>query len=460
MYIINQKKLSKNPSRSKALLIAEAGYQAIDIEKATSAKCQVLSVQGNEFLNIKLSNNKKEERIKLSNFKKISIIGIGKGSALASATLSEILGDRLTEGIALDVCKPELKIKNSKLKILIGTHPLPSKQNVVATKKIIKLVKSLDKNNLLIVFICGGGSALLCGSEKELVHSKNVFNKLTGVGVSIQELNIVRKHLSEVKGGRLVKIAYPATVVSLIVSDVFGNDLSTIASGPTVFDKTTNKDAKKVLNKYLCKSKYLSVLINDLRETPKDKKYFKKVKNILFVCNQDAVLAMAEKAEKLGFSSYVYSLELNGEAKKSLFPMVKKVKSGEVILAGGETTVILEEEKGKSKKEKLGKGGRSQEAVLGVMVSSLNRRVHQIATLNLSHDLVVISFASDGRDNTEAAGAIADILTVKKAKELKLNSQKFLDNHNSFNFFKKTGDLIFAEQKSFNVSDLMVVLKI
>ena len=325
-----------------------------------------------------------------------------------------------------------------KLEILTGTHPLPSKQNVGATQKIVKLAKNLKKDDLLINFICGGGSALACGSQKELKDLILVTKLLTKSGANILELNTVRKHLSEIKGGGLAKIAYPATVVSLIVSDVIGNDLSMVASGPTVFDKTTKKDAEKVLKKYNLNPKRFN-----LKETPNERKYFKKVKNVLFVCNQDAVLAMNKRAKKLGFKPKIYSLVVKGEARHALLPMLNKIKVGEALLAAGETTVTLDN-------RPVGKGGRNMEAVLGA-ISNFQ--------FPISKNLVLLAFATDGRDNTEAAGAIADFSTLEKAKKLKLEPEEFLDQNNSFDFFKKTGDLIFAKSKSFNVSDLMIILR-
>jgi glycerate-2-kinase len=417
--ITNFKKLAMSPLREKVLLIAGAGYEAINIEKAVSKKWKELG-----------------KKLKLEKYKRVFIVGIGKGSALASITLAKILDKKLTKCVALDVEKPAI---NSKFLILNfeffkGTHPLPSRQNIAASREIIKLAESLEKGDLLITFICGGGSALFCGSELELIASKTVFKKLTEAGADIFELNTIRKHISEVKGGGFAQIAYPADVISLIASDVLGNDLSMVASGPTVLDKTTIKDAEKILKKY--KIKGLKLI-----ETPKDKKYFKNVKNILFVSNKDALLAMAEKAKKLGFKPKIASFMLKGEAKNALVRLVEKTKSGQAVLAGGETTVKMKKVSG-SKYEVLGKGGRNQEAVLGA----------------LRDGAIILSFASDGHDNTEAAGAVGDVLTLKKAEKIKLNPKTFLKNHDSFNFFKKTGDLIYADKKSFNVADLMLVL--
>ena len=436
--ISNFKKLAKNDLRKKALEIAEAGYEAIEIEKIVSRKIklnnnilEITTIDGSKNINLKLN---------LNNYKRIFLVGVGKGSALASVSLVKILGKWLTKCVALDIKKPPL---NSKFLILnseflVGTHPLPSKKNIIATREIIKLAENLKKDDLLITFICGGGSALLCGSEKELRYSQTVFKELTKAGANIFELNTVRKHFSEIKGGGLAKIAYPATVVSLIVSDICGNNLSSVASGPTVYDKTINKDAEKILKKYGLKPKKFH-----FHENPKEKKYFKKVKNILFVYNQDAIMAMMEKAKKLGFNAKIYSLVLQGEAKDALWPMIKMAKSQQAILAAGETTVNLE---GRPK----GKGGRNMEAVLGV-ISNFQ--------FPISKNLTAMSFTSDGRDNTEAAGAIGDFLTLKTVEKLGMNPRDFLKQNKSFDFFDKTGDLVYAKQSCFNVADLMIVLK-
>ena len=434
--ITNLRALSKNLLRKKAFLIANAGYEAIKIPIVIKKKIKLRQGQ----LSVK------NLKLNLNNYQKVFLLGVGKGSALASATLAKILGKKLTKGIALDVQKPNLEIRNWKLEIFVGTHPLPSQKNVKATQEIIKLVKNAGKNDLIIAFVCGGGSALLCGSAAELKASKEVFKKLTKAGADISELNTVRKHLSIVKGGGLAQLAYPATLISLIVSDVptSRDNLSMVASGPTVFDKTTKKDAEKTLRKFRIKNSELRIT-----ETPKQKKYFRNVKNILFVSNRDALLAMAGKAKKIGLKPKIYSLKLKGEAKSVLFPLMKAINTREVVLAGGETTVTLRNQELRIRN--YGRGGRNMESVLGVLNLYHN-------SYFLIHNSVIISFASDGRDNTEAAGAIGDNLTIEKAKKLKLEPKKYLENHNSFNFFKKTGDLIYADKKSFNVADLMLVL--
>ncbi len=444
LHIKNFEELATNPLRKEALLIAEAGLNAIDIEKAVDSR---IKIEGDILELHHPAYEKKGDyaswlwgmKINLKDFKRIFVVGIGKGSALASIVLAEKLGDKLTQGIAIDVKEPNFQtLKLSNFKTFVGTHPLPSKQNIKATKEVIKLVENLNEDDLLINFICGGGSALACVSEKELEEAAVVFKELTANGADIKEMNIVRKHISEFKGGGFAKIAYPAKVISLIVSDVIGNDMSTIASGPTVFDMTTKEEAENVLKKYGISSKKI-----DLLETPKDPRYFKKIKNILFVCNNDAVLAMEGRAKEMELGARIFSLSYDGEAKEALVKLVDEIWPGGVLLAAGETTVTLKNSK------KIGKGSRNQEAALGLVT---NKPIN-------ADNVVALALASDGHDNNEAAGAIVDSGTVEKAKKLKLEPEKFLENHDSFHFFEKTKDLVFAEQKSFNVADLMVIIK-
>jgi len=448
MHITNFKKLIKTDLREKALLIAEAGYDAIDIKKSVKRRISVK----NGILEVKMHTEAGTVIVDLKDYKRVFVVGVGKGSALASMTLAKTLGKYLTKGIALDVSQPKLNppAGGQKLKIFKGDHPLPSKQNIKATQEIIEIAGKLNEHDLLISFICGGGSALACSKECELTDSVLVIKELTKKGANISELNTVRKHLSDFKGGGLAKIAYPATVVSLIVSDVCGNDLSTVSSGPTVFDKTSKKDAENILKKYSLKPLSVSLV-----ETPKDQKYFKKVQNILFVCNQDAALVMIEKSREFGFNSRIQSLALEGEAKCIFSPMINKIKNKEAIIAAGETTITFVKngigimENGKAK---IGKGGRNQEAVLGV-VNNLRRSAPNSASF------CVISFASDAYDHTESAGAIGDILTVQEANKLNLDIDEYLKTHSTFEFFEKTGDALYAQKTCFNVADLMLVIK-
>jgi glycerate 2-kinase len=441
MHITNYKQLAKTPLRKKALAIIEAGYAAIEIQTAIKKR---ITVKGG-ILNVAFPDRSRESvKIDLNDYRRVFLVGIGKGSALASVSLAQILGKRLTKGIAIDVEKPNLKSQISNLELLIGTHPLPSLKNVRATQKIMRMVSDLNEDDLVIVFMCGGGSALAVASEEELQASTTVFKELTKAGANIIELNTVRKHLSDIKGGNFANSMYPAASLALMVSDVIGNDISMIASGPTVCDMTTKEEAVAILKKYGFTTKGLT-----LRETPKDKKCFRNVNNVLFLSNKDAVDAMADKARTFCFKPRIGSLAFQGEAKSALTSAVGKIKKSEVMIMAGETTVTLN---GIPGGKKPGKGGRNLEVALGVLANCGNDP-------KKLEGIIAISYASDGHDNTDAAGGIADGYTLKVANVGKQNIGDALARHASFDFFKKNGNLIKAKRNSFNVADLMLVIK-
>lgn len=439
MHITNTKELVKTPLRKKALAIVEAGYAAIEvttaIKKRITVKKGVLEIA---FPDKKTGNVK----IDLHEYKRVFLVGIGKGSALASVTLAGVLKDCMTRGIAIDVEK--VPNKHARLELIAGTHPLPSSKNVKATQKIMRMVSDLEPDDLVIVFMCGGGSALAVASDEELHASTTVFKELTKAGANIIELNTVRKHLSEIKGGNFAKTIYPATLLTLMASDVIGNDIEMIASGPTVRDTTGKEDAMAILKKYGVSTKGIK-----LKETPKEEKYFKNAKNLLFVSNQDAVQAMAEKARQLGFKARIKTTTFQGEAKDALIPIVRSIKKGEAVLIGGETTVTLNDiPAGK----KPGKGGRNQEVILGLLARHMGKP-------EMLKGIVAVSYASDGHDNTDAAGAIGDGYAIESAIAAKQDLLSCLARHTSFDCLKKTGNLLFAKKNSFNVADLMLVIK-
>ena len=441
MHITNYKQLAKTPLRKKALQIVEAGYAAIEIQTAIKTRVAVAK----NVLTVRTGDKKEDAvRIDLNEYKRIFLVGIGKGSALASVEMAKVLKDHLTKGIAIDVEKPKLATHNLKLATYVGTHPLPSAKNVRATQKIMRMVSGLDADDLVIVFMCGGGSALAVASDEELRASTTVFRELTNAGANIIELNTVRKHVSDIKGGNLAKAIHPATILTLMVSDVIGNDLEMIASGPTILDTTTKADAQAIMKKYGVSTKGIAV-----KETPKDERYFKHAKNMLFVSNDDAIRAMFATAKNLGLQPRIKTRTLTGEAKKALVPIVRGIKKGEAILLGGETTVTL---KGSPAGKKLGKGGRNQEAVLGVLAA-------YAANPEKLGDIVAVSYASDEHDNSEAAGALADGYALKVAMREGQQVDEALTLHASFDFFKRIGNQIRVKNRSFNVSDLMLVIR-
>jgi len=445
--IKNFKDLATNKERKILLEISETGLKALDYQKVLK--------------NLNLS------RV-LKKYQNVYLIGFGKGSAKAVDILRKKI--KFKEIYVIDVTGNYTR----------GTHPLPSEKNFKFTQKVVERFNGkLTQKDLVIVIVCGGGSAMFTYPVVGIEKFKEINQQLLKSGANIYEMNIVRKHLDLVKGGGLAKILYPAKVVSLIFSDVPGNDLSFIASGPTVKDKTKVNDALKIIKKYKIKG----ISKNDLIETPKENKYFKNVENRLVLSNLTALYAMKEKAKKLGLRAKILTDELEGEVSQVAKYLLNEIKKSreDLILCGGETTVKV---KGN------GKGGRNQELVLWFLKythNELMRTSHELMRTNnfsissregsqwfesnkdnvrissredsYKFAPIIISLASDGWDNTEFAGAIGDYLTLGKAKKLNLDLDKFLQNNDSFHFFQKTKDGLKTGRLPINVADLILVLK-
>jgi glycerate-2-kinase len=420
MTIKNHSELAVSPLREKALQIIDAGIGAIDPEKVLTEK---VSIKGDI-----LSVGKK--KFDLGSFRNIFVVGTGKASFRAAATLEKIMGNKITDGAVIDVSAGKLK----RIRSYEGTHPFPSEANVKATEEIIKILQRAKKNDLVIAIISGGGSSLLCQPNKmTCISLGQITETLFRKGADIKEMNILRKHMSKIHGGNLARLAYPATVVSLIFSDIPFSDLSMVASGPTYPDKTTKKDAEKVMAKY-------GLPKIPLIETPKALKYFDKVSNILILNNKIALKAMKKKADELGFRSRVCATCLRGEAKavgREMAELLNKEGKGSALIAGGETTVIV---------KKKGKGGRNLEVVLG----ALN---------HIKEGQLIISISSDGKDHIkEAAGAIGDAILKKRMVEVGYDPDFFLEENRSYAFFRDLHGIIVTGKTGSNVSDLLLAL--
>jgi len=421
--IKNWAELSTSALKEDALKILEAGLESVATERVIES--QIVLKDGDLCI--------RDARICLGLYKRIFFVGIGKCALDAGLVFERLLGEKITDGVVLDVREGVLK----NLRSYVGTHPYPTQENIDATKAIVEMFSDITAEDLVITVISGGGSSLLCLPHDIKCGTLALITKgLMDKGASIHELNTVRKHTSDIQGGQLAKILYPATVVSFIFSDVPGNDLSAIASGPTVVDRTTKEDAERILVKYdiltLCEVPHC-----ELVETPKQQKYFKNVTNILLVTGTRALEAMARVANKLGYKSTIVSDTLEGQARivgeklarENLVPRTCK-------LYGGETTVRVQ---GK------GKGGRNQELVLGGLS-------------HLSPHTILVAVASDGWDNSDVAGAMGDENLLRRAHKLSLDPQDFLDSNNSYEFFSRMGGHIKTGRTGINVSDLYFVL--
>src|SRR3989344_6594920 len=421
MLIKNFDVLNKSPQRKICLELIETALASIQPENVIPKNFTL----GGNILTIQ------NQTIDLNNFERIFLLGFGKGSAGLSKQIENLLGNKITSGLVIDLESQSF----SKIEYTQGSHPLPSEQNFAFTQKAMKQFNNLTIKDLVIVVIAGGGSAMLVSPYKISLEKLIETNKLLlKSGANITEMNIVRKHLDIVKGGGLAKLFYPAKIVTMISSDVPGNDLSTIASGPTVRDATTKEQAFEVLKKYNIFGEFSQ---DDFLETPKDEKYFANTTTILMLSNQTALQAMQEKGKELGHNVIILSDRFQDEAKFAGKKLIDQIPENIIILAGGETTVRV---------TKKGKGGRNQELVLAALE-------------HINENILIASFDTDGWDNTEFAGAIGDSLTIKKAKEENANPDEFLNNNNSYYFFEKIEDSIITGHLPSNVSDLMIVIK-
>ena len=420
--IKNFNKLETTENRKLGLQIIEAGLSAIDtqtvIYNSIKLENDILSIVGNGFL--------------LSKFKKIKVVGFGKASIPAALALEKILGSKITEGAVIGIHKTNSEY----IKIFAGTHPRPSQINIDGGKKIYEVIKDSNEEDLILALVSGGGSALLCYGDNECEQGIKLYDSFLKTGKTINKINIVRKHLSILKGGGLAKIAYPATIIGLIFSDIPGDDFENVASGPTYKDKTTICDAQKIITEN-------NLGEFNLIETPKEDKYFDKVYNFVLVSNKTAVDAMAKKAREFNLGVNIVSTALYDKADAAIKKIFSIEKENSVTLAAGEPSISVPKNEGR--------GGRNLHMGLEAIKNKL------IDSKNFQNS-VFISLASDGMDNSDVAGAIVDENTLKKVKELGLDVNDYFNRFDSYSFFQKTGDMIITGPTGANVSDLMILL--
>jgi glycerate-2-kinase len=408
--------LATNKIRKDALDIVEAGYESISIAsligKDLSFEQNILSIE--------------DKKYDFKKFKNIFVVAIGKGSGLIAQKLESLIGpESIRSGVAIDLKHRKLK----KIKVFAGTHPLPSERNILATKKLIKTLGEAKAKDLVIAIVCGGGSSLACLPAKNntCTDLRTVSNHMLKNGATIQELNIVRKHISSIHGGNMAKYAYPASVLGLIISDVPGNAIDIVASGPISKDESSLGQAKEIANKF-------DLLNIKLSETPKDDKYFKKVSKVTMTSGSTALEAMSKKAKEIGYNPVIYSDNLSGLASEIGPKMAGSVKKGQALLACGETTVIV---------KKPGKGGRNQDLALSALPF-------------LKPQSAIVSAASDGKDNIDIAGAITDTESLKLKNN---NATEAVEDNQSFKTLKSINGVFNINKITANVSDFIVVLR-
>jgi glycerate 2-kinase len=440
---MNTKKL-----RDDALAIFNAGVKAVD---------PVIAVK--RHLRLEDGNLSVENRTyDLINYNKVYIVGAGKASAAMAKPLEDILGDRI-KASAVNV-KYGHAVPLKIVRVNEAGHPIPDEEGLKGTKQIIQLLQQTGEKDLVICLVSGGGSALLPspGEGLTLENKQQVTKLLLEVGATIHEINAVRKHISQVKGGQLARLAYPSTLISLVLSDVIGDNLDSIASGPTAPDSSTFSDCLHILDKYKIRQKIPAAVLGhlergakgEIEETPKaDDPAFMKTQNVIIGSNILAVKAAMQKAQELKYHSLIHSSFVEGEAKEAArahAALAKEILSSDspvprpaCVISGGETTVTI---RGK------GLGGRNQEFVLAAAIE-----------IDGLENVVILSGGTDGTDGpTDAAGALADGETVSRAKAQGLDAEHQLRENDSYHFFKPLGDLIITGPTFTNVMDLQLVM--
>ncbi|MDR7523604.1 MAG: glycerate kinase [Armatimonadota bacterium] len=389
---------------------------------------------------------------------RIFVVGAGKGSARMAAALEALLGDRIAAGAV--TTKYGYLESLRRVELIEAGHPLPDAAGLRGAQRIAEIAASAGASDLVLVVISGGGSALLPLPAEGITLEEKVAatDLLLRSGATITEVNTVRKHISRIKGGWLARLAAPARVVTLILSDVLGNPLDAIASGPTVPDPTTFADALMVVDRYALRDRlpgsvraYLERgAAGAVPETPKPgDAVFDRTQNLVVGDISLAARAAVDRARELGYATRLQATDVQGEAREvgaGFGAAVRQVRltgapvrPPACLVAGGETTVTV---------RGSGRGGRNQELVLGA--------VQAIAGLPQT---LVVSFGTDGTDGpTDAAGAVADGSTLARARERGLDPQAALADNDAYGFFAALDDLIVSGPTNTNVNDLWLGL--
>lgn len=433
-----------------SLDVLEHGIRAADPKKAIRKNVSI-SERELKLFNVRLNRN---------SFENILVVGAGKASCGMAEEVESILSEEIGGGVV--VTKYGNKKKSlDKINILEAGHPIPDKNSERGGEKILHIVSEAGEKDLIINLVSGGGSALSCAPVKgiSLKEMQKTTDLLVSSGATIDEINSVRKHISRIKGGKLAREIYPGRCISLIVSDVVGDDLEVIASGPTAPDSSTFADAAKVLKKYSLINGVPNTVLEHLlehmggkeKETLKGRDFAKMgVDNILISSNDRATEAAKERGEELGFNSLILSRMIEGESREvgiAMGGIVRDiVRTGTLIsrpaliISGGETTVTLSNQRGE--------GGPNQEFALGAAL--------KIAGLE---GVAVAAVDTDGTDGpTDVAGGIVDETTLEKMEKIGLDIYKILSSHNSKQALERVNNIIVTGSTGTNVNDLRVAV--
>ena len=439
----------KHTLRKDIRKIFDAGLKAADPKQAV---CRAVHLSTDNRLRIG------DKEYDLGQFNRIKVVGTGKAAAPMAAAIEDILGSRISGGIITTKYGHSLPLK--RFTITEAGHPVPDEAGLAGTRHILKLVEQSDDKDLIICLISGGGSALmpLPVPDITLKDKQKTTQVLLACGANIHEINTIRKHLSGVKGGKLAMAAFPGTLVTLILSDVIGDDLDVIASGPTVPDRSTFADCMEILEKYNITgempphvTEYLKRGVHGTEpETPKSgDRVFDKNQLLIIGSSNLSIDAARDEAAALGYNTLLLSSFIEGETRdvakvhtaiiKETFKSGNPVPRPACIISGGETTVTIRGD---------GLGGRNMEFILAAAI--------EIEGLD---GVVVLSGGTDGTDGpTDAAGAIADGMTVQRGLAQGYNASEFLKNNDSYHFFEVLEDLLMTGPTMTNVMDLRILL--
>lgn len=434
--------------RRDALAIFKAALKAADpaeaIRRNVALSGSILSVG--------------RKRYDMDRYRRVIVLGAGKASARMAETLEMLLGRRISLGLINTKYGHGARVK--RIELHECGHPVPDAAGVEGSRRMADLAAGATCEDLVIVLISGGASALLpMPAEPITLEEKQETTRLLlACGAAIQEINAVRKHVSAIKGGQLARLAAPATVVALMLSDVIGDPLDVIGSGPTAPDESTFQSAWKVIEKYELQCRIPGVvrhrleagLMGEIEETPKaGDACFRRVQNVIVGSNRLAVDAAARSARERGYRPVVLSTLIEGETRdvagmhaailKEAIASGRPARPPVCLISGGETTVTLRGD---------GLGGRNQEFALACALA-----------LDGITGAVALSGGTDGSDGpTDAAGAIADGRTLRRAHEAGLDAAALLARNDSYHFFDALGDLIRTGPTGTNVMDVRLLL--
>jgi len=442
-----------NKYANDVITIVKCGLISVDsyscIKNSFSFNYPILSIS---------TKSLKKTIYNIKNYNRLIVTGAGKASAPMVKAIEEILGNYISNGHIIVKYGHSTTLKY--VNCIEAGHPIPDSNGIKGTKKVINLLRSADRGDLVIFVLTGGASSLLVQPYRSVsLKDLQKFNRIIiSCGAEIKEINTIRKHISLIKGGNLSKIVYPANMLCIVISDVIGDYIDVIGSGPTAPDKSTFKDSCKIIEKYKIKEKIpksikkhlLKGCRGEISENPKNNdKIFDRVNNFIIANNKIAINECIRKAISLGYNTKIIGSSLSNSTKhtaKKFIDFYKKIENGTIplkkpafIIAGGEPYVKV---KGN------GIGGRNQELALEFAIKSKDIK-----------NVVFMSLGTDGTDGpTDAAGAVVSYETLDEAKKMNIDPISYLKNNDSNTFFNKVGGIIETGPTNTNVMDIMIMI--